>query len=152
MLGTAVRWSSCGPFSRRCMQRLQANLAATHIGYKYRSISDPDIPCTIMLSIAEARNASAWISAQSLLSRFICSPVYSQTVTLLLNQENTLPMEWPRWLTTESMVQSLPSNITRIQSVMKFPSFMKSEVSITHVWNNDSVYPETDKSSLHLYT
>jgi hypothetical protein len=75
------------------------------------------MPCTI---IPEFRH-------KSLLNRFICSPMYSQIATLLFSQETKLPAQRPRWLTTESMVQSLPSNIACIQSVGKFPSFTQSK-------------------------
>lgn len=130
-------------------------LAGTHIGYTSRkeggSICDPDIPYTNMHFIAQARNASTWLSEQ-VLSRVVRSPIYSQTVTLLPNQETMLSIEWPRWPTTESMVQIHPSNIT-MYSVSKFPSVMQSEVSTTYLYNhNIGLYPETNKFSPHLHT
>ena len=42
---------------------------------------------------------------KSLLSRVVRSPMYSQTVTLLPDQETTLSIELPRRPTTESMIQ-----------------------------------------------
>jgi hypothetical protein len=89
---------------------------------------------------------------KSLLSRVVCSPMYSQIVTLLPNQETTLSTEWPRWPTTESMVQIHPSNITKY-SISTFPSVTQSEVSTTYLYNhNTGFYPETNKFSPHLHT
>lgn len=89
---------------------------------------------------------------KSLLSQVVRSPMYSQIVTLLPNQEASLYTEWPKWPTTESMVQIRPSNIT-MYSVSKFPSVMQSEVSIKYVYNhNTGFYPETNKFNPHLHT
>jgi hypothetical protein len=131
-------------------------LAGTHIGCTSRredgSISDPDIPYTNMHFIAQARNASTWLSEQVLTQSSRTSPTYSQIVTLLSNQETTLSTEWPRWPTTESMVQIRPSNTT-MYSVSKFPSVMQSEVSTTYLYShNIGLYPETNKFSPNLHT
>jgi hypothetical protein len=89
---------------------------------------------------------------KSLLSRVVRSPMYSQIVTLLPNQETTLSTEGPRWPTTESMVQIRPSNIT-MYSISKFPSVMQSEDSTTYLYNhNTGLYPDTNKFSPNLQT